>query len=1169
MKTRMAVRCAAAVFAAVAWIFPGTAEDKPPAPSGPAAQAEAKLKDLTLQVENAKKELIAARKAELEAKAKQPPPVTEMQIAVPRAVKPPVIDGKIGDEEWAMATVLEPGVGAANIGQRLKARQGALFYLAWDPENIYYAVRIPMREGEKPSRLNRQKKWDVMDVWETCAEFYIDTLGNGSHKLPARYQFIGTATGNQWDREDQYSIGQNMIDWNGEWQFKQDLSADGKFWEGEFAFPRKTVYAADPLKDGTRWKLGFAASMMFPWQWCGLYGWPVTAIFTDSAPSIRLTGIAKGLTEKKATGDLEIVNTTAAKLDMKAVLRLWSEKNKVQEILLEKELPVSLEPGAIFKHSFGEDASKAVDNQSYTYTVMVLSGDRSLFTFNRVLAYNDPENVVGLKVETSKEAFPQSIMFYPLSGKLSVSVDVWDMPQKDQVKSASISVLDPSGKAVAKGEVTAFDYGKGTAYITLPKDMAPGKYTAKAEVLDASGKVLASNEKTFERKDHAKEFPWLGNQIGMDDVVPRIFSPVEVKDDGAICGWRKEIRLDGSALPASIKAVDIELLKGPVQVRGRAAGQDFTMKPDGAAVRGKVSQTNANFAGGASGGGVRADVSWRFDYDSTARVEMKLSPAGDSPAKLDSLQLVIPFHGAAATHYMANGINMRQSNQAGLIPGQDKTGRVWDSTTMKAQKMTLGSFIPIVHVGNLSSGLTWFADNDKGWWPSDKAPAIEITRPDKDSVELVFNIASEPVELKEPRTIVFGLCVAPVRKMSYYRTTAHTIGFGHEKESGRWEPEKNPNRAYARVYPDNLEKFKKWVDDLHAGHILEKCYVENSPADFWEHEFQYFAAEWQSPFCRTAADNKLYWTDKFVKETNLDGYYFDNLFCRLYSDPEVTSAYVLPDGRIQPGYDLWDCREYLRRIRVVFEKYRNPTAIVFHNTDFQFAPCMGYGDLVMGGENPLPAMGTPDFMDMWKRDWMDVMYNQYLWGYALSHLFHFPADTFKDEMGEYDRAAAWKAFRTMQASMLVHGVEFWHGLEYRSNLMGRYRMFKSLPGEMQFIPSWQANGLFKVANNDPNLDVAVYKKDKALLVTVANYAKEGRRTDVWFDFPRLLPAPDKLEVRSIYDLETMEGPGYVVKEGGTPNFTISQPAHVNFNVGPRDFKAYLIVNEPVAQGAGF
>jgi hypothetical protein len=82
---------------------------------------------------------------------------------------------------------------------------------------------------------------------------------------------------------------------------------------------------------------------------------------------------------------------------------------------------------------------------------------------------------------------------------------------------------------------------------------------------------------------------------------------------------------------------------------------------------------------------------------------------------------VIPFRGEAATHYMANGNNMRMSNQAGLLPGQGKTATVWDSTAVKAQKMAVGAFVPIVMVCNRSAGIQWFADNDRGWWPSTTA----------------------------------------------------------------------------------------------------------------------------------------------------------------------------------------------------------------------------------------------------------------------------------------------------------------------------------------------------------------------------------------------------------------------------------------------------------------
>lgn len=1137
------------------------------------AAAAARVQALEAELEAARQDHVAARLAEQEAKAKAPPPVTTPQIVVPRLAQAPVIDGVIGAAEWAGAVVYPAGTGASNQGQPMRAREASVFFVAWDAENLYIAQRMPMREGETPVRLNRAPKHDLMDPWETVVEAYIDRKGNGSNGLPCRYQFIGNACGNRWDREDQYSIGQNMVSWDGEWSYAQRATPDGKYWESEMAFPRRTVYQAEPLKDGDRWQIGLAASLQHPWQWSGFYGWPITAIFREAAPAIRVTRPQRGVLGKRLTFDVEIANTLPRPLAVRVVARLWDPAAKPEpKTVVEKEVPVSLQPGETFRQAIDEAADQAEDGRTYAYTLMVLEGEASLYTWSLGVRYNDPENTVGLKVETSKAPFQLAARYYPLSNLLKVSVDKYDLPSRDEVKRARFSVRPAAGgAALGQGEVSVFSYEKGDAVLALPADLKPGTYVCEASLLDAQGQVLATHQVTFARQDHAKEFPWLGTRVGDEDVLPRVFAPVEVKD-GVLCGYRKEIRLDGTALPVSIRAADIELLAGPVVVRGTAGGQPFTVQPATHTPPrpGTLSRTQLNYTGRGTGGPLAVETNYRLDYDGTARIELTLKPAGNAPAKLDALQLVVPFRGEAATHFMVNGFNMRASNRAGRLPaaGPKPDAPLWVSTDMPAQKMTVGSFVPIVHLGNLTSGLTWFADSDGGWWPTDKAPAIAIVRTPQNTVELVCNLAAEPVELAAPRRLVFGLCTVPVRAVTPYRSTAHTIGFGFEKESGRWDPKKTPERIYARVYPDNPEQFRRWVDDLHARGQLEKAYIENSSADFWSHEFAYFAPEWESMFARSAADCKLWWTDRFVRDTGLDGYYVDNLFCRTQVDPDVGSAYRLPDGRVQPGYDLWNCRDYFRRIRIVFEKYRDPTAIVFHNTDFQFAPVMGYADLVMGGENPLPSKGTPDFMDMWPRDWMDVMCNQPLWGYSLSHLFHFPWASFTDELGEYDAKAAWKAFRTMQASMLVHGVEFFHGIEYRGNLMGRFRLFKKLPGPAEFIPRWQAAGRFRVEGTDPDLDVALWRQDGALLFVVANYGKQGKWAEVWCDFPALLPPPAKHEVRGLYDLETMESPGFIVKEGGWPNGTL-QPNVLRFKIEPRDFRAFLLVNEPVAQGAGF
>ena len=71
--------------------------------------------------------------------------------------------------------------------------------------------------------------------------------------------------------------------------------------------------------------------------------------------------------------------------------------------------------------------------------------------------------------------------------------------------------------------------------------------------------------------------------------------------------------------------------------------------------------------------------------------------------------------------------------------------------------------------------MTWFADSDEGWWPTDEHAAIEIVRRGDGGANLVVNFASTSVELSDPRTITFGLNINPVRPMSEHRGAMATF----------------------------------------------------------------------------------------------------------------------------------------------------------------------------------------------------------------------------------------------------------------------------------------------------------------------------------------------------------------------------------------------------------
>ncbi len=1167
-------------------------------------ELESNFKDQQKNTEAVREKLADARRTLAEKKKQGEIDINNTQFFIPRMKTAPVIDGIIDEKEWAGAAEIPLTTGIYGMFER----PGSMFFVGWDPEYVYFAQRLPMRDGELPLRLNREPKHDNVYCGETSLEIYVDRKSHGSHGSGCRWQFMGNAVGNQYEREDQYEIGQNFIGWNGNWKYAQRLTPDGKFWEAEIAIPRKTVYQENPLKDGDVWWIGMATNLHRPWCFCGFYGWKIPATFKDTVPEIRMRHPERSLGTRGIAFDMSIDNNTGKEFDCELITRIINPRDKdpQKKILFEKVRRLSLAPGKKELLNVSDKVGDSVKDQDpCQMSVIVKQGSKSLYTWSYPVRYNHAENKEGLTYTPDKKCFPLFAYYNPLSNYVRIIVDKYDLKKSGDVTKARF-VISPDGKdeVIAQGEIDKFCYGNGEAKAALPADIVPGKYLCMVKLLDKDGNVLASEKDSFTRKDHKQEFPWLDNKIGEEDIVLKPFEGL--KTEGAqINACKKQITLDGCALPAKIEAVGIELLRAPVKFEGQSEGRTFEIKAvehgGFLGIGGSIepvlkdaSETHADYFGSGTGGPIKISTDAHWEYDSTCRVKIKIEPQGGT-AKLDSLKLVIPFTSQGATHFMANGLNMRLSNIAGTLPKGDKNGVAWQSAEMPYQEMTTGSFVPIIWLGNLNSGMTWFADNDKGWWPSDKKPAAEIVRRQDGGVDLILNIASAPVEFSTPREIVFGFNVNPVRKPTPHIPSSTTFGF--LKETGRWDPKKTPARSvFAQRYPENPELNKKYAALVHKYNGIYAPYTEMSYEDFFPEDGRYFKEEWDTGgtsfggvfFGKSSNDALLYMTKKWIEDCGLDGYYFDNVFNRLNWNTHYGTAYQLPDGRIQPGYNLWGMRSQIKRIRTLLQiEGREPSRICIHNTRFQFAPIMGFADLAMGGEMPTPSgdnPGTGDFMEMYPRDFMDVMYNQPLWGYKLSHLYHFKNNSYLNDLGEYDRDKAMKVHRSAMATMLVHGVEFFQGIDNKSFLMGKFQVLNKLPGgNLEFIPSWQAGGLFKLMS-DKDLDVAIYKKQDALLIIVANYSKNIQTARVWLDFPRLIRASAKGEQRVVWDFETFEFPTGVIAEKGIPkeeqmphigdlqsgDNILHQDNILEVKVEPRDFRAILIMNLPVCgRGSSF
>lgn len=1163
--------------------------------SGVEKALASQLRQQERATEAIKKKLKAVRMQLTESRRKVSVNIDKTQFHIPRMTKPPQIDGIVDEQEWTGAI----GVPITTGIHGMFKRPSSYFYLGWDEENLYFGQRLPMREGEQPLRLNREPRHDNVYCGETSLEAYVDRKSSGSHGSLCRWQFMGNAVGNKWDREDQYQIGQNFIGWNGRWEYQQRLTPDGKFWEAEIAIPRKTVYQRAPLRDGDVWWIGLATNLHRPWCFSGFYRWKIPATFKTETPQIRMFHPERSIEAKGIVLDMDIHNTTSNPFKAQLVTQLVDsrEKNPERSLVFRKARAVDIPVGGKQRFEINDIiGDKAKDKRSYRMSVIVRQGDESVYTWAYPIRYNHPDNVAGLDYTPDEALFPLETAYNPLSNYVRVVVDKYDYVKSDKVaKSRFLIRAGGRDRILARGEITEFKYGKGETRVPVPADLSPGSYVCEAQILDANGAVLDSEEAQFVRKDHKKEFPWLfaQNAVGEDDILLRPFAPIEVQGN-VLRAFKKEITLGGLGLPERIVAAGVNLLRGPVALVGEAGGASFTVavSPRGIELQ-KRSPTQAVYAASASSGPLKVETNVHWEYDSTAKVTLVLAPT-QSSAKLDSLRLVIPFTKEGAVNYIANAENMRLSNQAGEIPGKGKTGVVWDSASVEYQNLTVGTFVPFMWIGNLRSGLTWFADNDKGWWPSDGKPAIEIVRDEKGRVSLVLNLCSEPVELDAARQIVFGLNVNPVRPYTDHRSSAVTFGF--LQETGRWDTKKSKGKVFARRYPDNPELCKKFANRAHYFGRIFAPYTEMSSADFEPEVFAYFKEEWSrggmrpnAPHMTETANDYLSWLfDHWVRDCGVDGLYFDNVFCRLTWNTASGGAYQLPDGRIQPGYNLWGMRDNIKRVRTILQKHKRemPYRICIHNTRFQFAPIMGFADLAMGGEMPTPRGDNPgagDFMDMYPRDFIDIMYNQPLWGYKQNHLYHFRWDSYVDEMGAFDYDAALKVHRGAMATMLTHGIEFFQGIKYESYLSNHFAMIKSIAGgTLGFMPQWDAKGLFKLVGDPEEKEVAVWTGNDVLLVVVANYSKRKAHPTVWLDFPKLLDLPGRDERRVTMDFETLGRPEqrfWPARQFPDDRFprlddredaTIHIPNQLSCTVEGRDFRAYLFANLPLGgKGAGF
>jgi hypothetical protein len=1021
-------------------------------------------------------------------------------VAIPYAATKPVIDGVVNDAEWQGAFSQRA---LRSLGGKIATRQ-TRFWMMWDEENIYIAMRSPLRKGERPIQQHRDPSADSEQIFDDCYEIWfsagqVDTL---TGQLDCSAKFLSNVSGAHYDIIYQPNVGNERVSsFETGWK-PQNRINDQNEWEMELVIPRASLGTTPgPFHAGQHVRTLIARNYKRPWSqdnFEGTSSFSVTDthslfILSKTAPALHLLSV--GDADK---GEVGLLLSALGQSDMPIQ---W----KFQSPDVTKEGKAQVSKGKLAKVVDNIAMDKAGDGDM-RITVTDASG-RPLLDWgsqrNFDLQRQPVKDADGkpAKDENGKPVFEMvnvanqvfgdkgdviklETSYNPVRSYLKVRGDFINYDNRAAIQAVEVTVKDSKGKEVGKSTCQLDPYAYAKDLMLFDK-LPTGEYSVLSRCLDKDGKALEISEKTFTVSDLAEKYDWYNTKRGNIETVIKPWTPVTLK--GKTLGvWGRDMTLGAAGLPEQITTKGRNLFAEP----GRLVATDADGKLIAATgvltkklfdkdyrktiqVKSKLGDLD-----------VTSDV--QVEFDGLYKVTMTLDPK--KATTVDKLQVVLPLDETMADYIHASAALIRAGFYYGPMPEGD--GRIWDCISLGDATMTKGSFIPYIWLGSPAGGLAWFADSDEGWVPSDTTPAMEIQRNKKGQVELVLNIISEPFTLDKPRTLTFGLQASPVKAM-------------HD----RWREDKwwcgdtfknyahNQNLIFASIpfaVKDYIEESKKIVEAQHkAGLPAVPYFIHSVLPDYLVPEMKELKDEWTTNdgeygskalcYHGTLIDYMVHRWGEWARDCGIDGYYVDNMRPIPCNKIEHGCGYRLPDGRIQPIYRIFGTREYFLRSRAAILEERPKSKLVLHMTNAMLLPWIGAADVAYDGEHHViyPRMNK-DFMDFWPLDRLRVDVPEG-WGIAVNFMHEY--------QGDWDQADLHRAMRAYIGEVALHDVlPTGNHNGHSSHLIKQREAFGIGDKDVTFLGYWQADTGLSVKGKD--IKLAGWLKPEKLMLMVTNFGEK-------------------------------------------------------------------------------
>ncbi len=1039
---------------------------------------------------------------------------TRLEIGV--AEKPPRLDGRIGETEWD---------GAARV-HGLKGDSGFLaadLFFEADGETLYVALNVPISDGLL-IRAAPDPHHDTLAGLDDSWELWLVPRSRSCRGDAFRIVF--NAAGAIWDAR--YTQSGKTVDADVKWtagaKIVSRIEADA--WEAEIAVPQQALCGVEARS----WSIRVIRQERKPSR---SFTWPETA--RPDAPLVAMAQIA--LVRNAVVGRLwpgpeawrlEVKNLLTTPRDVRVELLGADERCTGigdRTVLLDGETRKTLTVPA--NCAGARPWVRILDRE----------GERVHFAQRIVAGIGSDEeptvDISNLRLDVAHYPYGRKLRLR-LSGIFPTSMK---LPLRAQMKfiaeANSALLLSKPLSLREEGNEWVFD---------LP-ELQDGQYRVSVHIEDeATGAVL---ESSFRHET----FGWEHNTLGIPDSVIPPFTPLHVRDK-TVTAVLREHEMNGVGLWSSVRAAGKELLAGPMSLRVKVDGKIYTARAQ-AGPRFTIQKPHeVRYEASWRAGGLRGVTAGVYEMDGMLQVELKLP---EQPSiLLEELELVLPLREDVA--HLINVVTDRlRHNESALLPGG--TGHLWDST--QARRVDLQDpFVPYLWLGDETRGLAWFASNFDQWVVQGDAAPQRLER-NGDAVVLHVRFVGGPVPLDRDRSFAFGLQATPTKPLpaspdwrqwqprcsrqpgqyalcilasSWQWGGATTFGsvrsmagdieilkqLAAARRLGSFDPA--TVQAWYGRHAQEVHRPEAWRRNLEYGfralshqpdavvaYVNGRYLAQSAETDVYSDEWSpnpygppagsLPPGELLSTFPTRSWQDFVLWHVKGLLDKGVaDGFYIDNTFLRAIFDDIAGPASRDRKGRIHPGVDLFEMREFLMRLQVLSFQARGRWLDVSHMTNTPIAPVQTWSAAILDGEL---RYGSKPFQERFSRDWLRA---EALGTQTGSVPLFLPG--IQGTLSENEREAL---MRSAVGAAAVHEIRLWGAPKKLVDEIwgGLYRFGYGAPDSRVFR-YWDLPAVAGVSGVDA--EVLVLARDAEALALVASFGESGS-AELRLDGDRLgLPA---------------------------------------------------------------